>query len=622
MFIASLVFYHAWASSMRGGYKYLAGLIIFTIVLDYYLALAIASTNSRRARRLLLVISLVTNLGVLAFFKYLFFFATNVKAIFGLDFNTAAFKLILPAGISFHTFQSLSYTLDVYRGKVPATRSVLRFATYVLFFPQLVAGPIVRAHEFLPQISNLPDHDARRAADGLYRILVGLLKKLCLADVLAIALVDRVFATPGSFSGLEVLFAVYGYAFQIYLDFSAYSDIAIGSAQLFGFEFPENFRTPYRSANLQEFWRRWHITLSTWLRDYLYIPLGGSRGAPWMTYKNLMITMLLGGLWHGASWTFIVWGFLHGGGLAVTRIYQRRTDAKRSRAAKDALYACIAAAVLLPLHVMLSGAVSGLGHAAGIDPLWFHLIFAWLYLTPAWAAVVAWLSMDPPPRADVETTDAADAADRPDAHPLRKPGEGAPEPPRRLIQLPDLKSTPGQPPWPWIAFLSRISFVIASGGLGLMMYKRAPLGKLGWAIIAAWLLLACLGQVADARPSRRYARRYASWAWRRTIATVLTFHYVCLGWVFFRAVTFGKARVVLGQIYGFATDAKNLTAPYLFFLGVAFAAHFITNGTFRWVRDRFVELPAWARAMAMVLIALLLRKLAAPTVAPFIYFQF
>lgn len=623
LFIASLIFYHAWAAGMHGGYMYLAALIIFTIVLDYYLALAISRAESKGTRRLLLIISLITNLGVLAFFKYLFFFATNMKSLFGLDTDITAFKLILPAGISFHTFQSLSYTIDVYKKKVPATRSLLNFATYVLFFPQLVAGPIVRAHEFLPQISNLPAHHGQRAADGLYRIMVGLFKKLCIADIIAVGLVDRVFADPGNFSSIEVLFAVYGYAFQIYLDFSAYSDIAIGSAQLFGFKFPENFETPYRSSNLQEFWRRWHITLSSWLRDYLYIPLGGSRGKSWMTYKNLMITMLLGGLWHGASWTFIVWGFLHGGGLAVTRVYQRRAGSEPALAARYSMYAVVVAAVLLPLHILMAGLIGDMGRAAHIDPMWFHLIFAWLYVTPAWAATVAWLSMESSaPASDVASEADPDPQDRPETHPLRKTSGEPPKPARRLLALPDLSSPPGAPRWPLIGFAARIAFLLTTAGIGLMMWYRKPLGMLGWGILGLWLLLACVGTVADAEPSRRFARRYSKWAIRRGLAVILTFHYVCLGWVFFRAVTFGKARDVLTQIYALSTDHKNLSAAYLFFLGLALASHLIPTGTFRWVRDRFVELPPWARAAVIVIAALLLRRMAAPTVAPFIYFQF
>ncbi len=340
LFVASSLFYHAWAAAMPGPYRYLLGLLLFTIVLDYFLGIWIEQSTSEVARRVLVIVSVVSNLGILFFFKYADFVTHDVLML-----DVDRLNLILPAGISFHTFQSLSYTIDVYRKKLPATRSVIQFATFVLFFPQLVAGPIVRAQDLLPQLDKLPALEMEKATRGLFLILVGLFKKIALADSLAIAIVDRVFETPEHFSSVEVLAGVYGYALQIYLDFSAYSDIAIGSALVLGMTLPENFRTPYRSANLQEFWRRWHISLSTWLRDYLYIALGGNRGAEWRTYLNLSLTMLLGGLWHGASWAFIVWGGLHGFGLAITRYFQRATAGKPG-AAGPLYAACVLLAVL------------------------------------------------------------------------------------------------------------------------------------------------------------------------------------------------------------------------------------------------------------------------------------
>ena len=342
LFAASALFYHAWAATMSGAYRYLLALILGTIALDYWLGLWIADTPRERtaARRVLVALSLVANLGVLGLFKYYDFFVKNAARAFelgGYTFPLHPVALILPAGISFHTFQSLSYTLDVHARGLKPTRSILRFATFVLFFPQLVAGPIVRAETFLPQLTprsrpGLAGLGDALAAPGLLRIALGLAKKVCVADVLAVTLVDRVFEHPSRYSGLECLAAVYGYALQIYFDFSAYSDIAIGSAALLGFELPENFARPYGARSLQDFWHRWHITLSTWLRDYLYIPLGGSRGDELETYRNLLVTMLLGGLWHGAGWTFIAWGALHGVGLAVTRGFQRSPGASRLRA--------------------------------------------------------------------------------------------------------------------------------------------------------------------------------------------------------------------------------------------------------------------------------------------------
>ena len=324
LFVASSLFYQAWAVAMPGAYRFLLALLLGTIALDYFLGIWIEATEHHLARKALVIASLVSNLGILFVFKYADFVTHDV-----LHLGVHRLNLILPAGISFHTFQSLSYTIDVYRKQLRATRSPIKFATFVLFFPQLVAGPIVRAQDLLPQLASPPALELEAATRGLFRIVVGLFKKIALADTLAIAIVDRVFEHPQHFSSIEVLAGVYGYALQIYLDFSAYSDIAIGSAQVLGFTLPENFRTPYRSANLQEFWRRWHISLSTWLRDYLYITLGGSRGAPWRTYLNLITTMVLGGLWHGASWTFVVWGALHGLGLGDHAILSALAGARR-----------------------------------------------------------------------------------------------------------------------------------------------------------------------------------------------------------------------------------------------------------------------------------------------------
>jgi D-alanyl-lipoteichoic acid acyltransferase DltB (MBOAT superfamily) len=244
--------------------------------------------------------------------------------------NPVRLRLVLPFGISFFTFETMSYTIDVWRGELQPARRYLDYLLFVCFFPHLVAGPIVRPGQMLPQLQREPRVDAAMQARGLWRIGVGLGKKILIGDYLAQAVVNRVFSTPERFSALEVLVATYAYAAQIYADFSGYTDVALGSAALFGYELPENFDAPYAARNLQDFWHRWHMSLSTWLRDYLYKPLGGSRGTSLQTYRNLMITMVLGGLWHGASWNFVLWGALHGGALAVTRMWQRRAGATES----------------------------------------------------------------------------------------------------------------------------------------------------------------------------------------------------------------------------------------------------------------------------------------------------
>ncbi len=393
LFLLSSLFYQSWAATMPGAYRFLLGLILATVVLDFWLARAIDARSDARSRKAMLVVSLVANLGILAVFKYADFLGENLFTLAGLAGLRAHWQpwaLVLPAGISFHTFQSLSYTVDVYRRRMRPTASLLDFATYVLFFPQLVAGPIVRAEQFLPQIADPPGVDERRSLEGLWRVALGLVKKLWLADTLAVTLVDRVFAHPDQFSGFENLLGAYGYAFQIYLDFSAYSDIAVGSAALLGFTLPENFRAPYRSGDLAEFWRRWHMSLSTWLRDYLYIPLGGSRDGAARTYRNLALTMLLGGLWHGAAWTFLAWGLLHGGGLAATRAVQRRWErATPARPALDLAFLGAFALAAGTAQHSLRVPLASLARALEADPAWLHLGLGWTWLAPFWAALGA-----------------------------------------------------------------------------------------------------------------------------------------------------------------------------------------------------------------------------------------
>jgi alginate O-acetyltransferase complex protein AlgI len=303
------------------------GVIFVGSTIDFFVGKALGKVKRRAGRNALLLVSIVYYLGVLAVFKYWNFAADSFATLFaalGVHLQVTHLRLVLPFGISFFTFETMSYTIDVWRGELPPARRYLDYLLFVCFFPHLVAGPIVRPHQMLPQLAAPPRLDVEMQARGLWRIATGLTKKIVIGDYLAQAMVNRVFATPERFTALEVLLAVYGYAVQIYADFSGYSDVAIGSAALFGYELPENFDAPYIARNLQEFWHRWHISLSTWLRDYLYKPLGGSRGGPVKTYRNLMITMVLGGLWHGASWNFVIWGTLHGGALAVTRLWQRR----------------------------------------------------------------------------------------------------------------------------------------------------------------------------------------------------------------------------------------------------------------------------------------------------------
>ncbi|MHC5110612.1 MAG: MBOAT family O-acyltransferase [Planctomycetota bacterium] len=315
--IASYYFYMTWNVAY-------AGLIAGSTLLDFVLARAMHSSQSDRVRRMLLIASLTGNLGVLMLFKYYNFFLETLSST-GFTWGMRAHQWLLPVGISFYTFQTLSYTIDVYRRKITPTRNLLHFALFVSFFPQLVAGPIVRAADFLPQLGRNPSFDDQKAQQGLLQIFTGLIKKICIADTLGRAIVDPAFADPGVCHSATLLIAMYAYAFQIYYDFSGYSDVAIGAARMLGFDLPVNFNRPYLATSIRDFWRRWHISLSTWLRDYLYIPLGGSRGSTLATARNLAIVMILGGLWHGAAWGFVIWGIAHGLLLGAGRIFAAST---------------------------------------------------------------------------------------------------------------------------------------------------------------------------------------------------------------------------------------------------------------------------------------------------------
>ena len=310
LFVTAFSYYFYYKSS--GIYFFLLGIVT---VSDFCLARVMADTVSPWRRKVLVVTSLCINLGLLVYFKYTNFFYEMLAPLWGGGFH--ALDIFLPVGISFFTFQSLSYTLDVYRGDLKPLDSLLDYAFYISFFPQLVAGPIVRARDFIPQIRKPLFVSREMFGEGVFFIVSGLFKKAVISDYISVNFVERIFDNPGLYSGLENLFGVYGYALQIYCDFSGYSDMAIGIALLLGFRFPINFNSPYKSDSVTDFWHRWHISLSTWLRDYLYISLGGNRRGKIRTYINLILTMLLGGLWHGASWNFIVWGGLHGAALAV-----------------------------------------------------------------------------------------------------------------------------------------------------------------------------------------------------------------------------------------------------------------------------------------------------------------
>ena len=295
-------------------------LLVFAAASDFLIARGIYRARFRWTKRWLVVLSVAVNLGMLGYFKYTNFLIDISNQLFGQGFLQFQ-NIFLPVGISFFVFQSMSYTIDIYRGQLKPLSNWLDYLFYLSFFPQLVAGPIVRARDFIPQIRKPLFVSQEMFGRGIFLILSGLFKKAIISDYISVNFVERIFDNPTLYSGLENLMGVYGYALQIYCDFSGYSDMAIGIALLLGFHFNLNFNSPYKSASITEFWRRWHISLSSWLRDYLYISLGGNRKGKFRQYLNLIITMFLGGLWHGASWNFVLWGTFHGIALAVHKMW-------------------------------------------------------------------------------------------------------------------------------------------------------------------------------------------------------------------------------------------------------------------------------------------------------------
>ncbi len=339
LFLASLFFY--WKTS---GLFFM--ILVFSTVSDFYLGNMIHYARRHIWKKFGVVMSIVINLFMLSYFKYTYLFVETLNSLFNLDLEVVnhlaiwsnqlanthfdVSVILLPVGISFYTFQTISYTVDVYRGRVDPVKHILDFGFYVSFFPQLVAGPIVRASEFIPQLYKRYSLSREEFGFALFLILKGLFKKMFIGDYIALNFIDRIFDNPMGFSGFENLAALFGYSLQVYVDFSGYTDIAIGVALLLGFRLPKNFNSPYKATNVGNFWKRWHISLSSWLRDYVYIPLGGNRKGRFMTDVNLMITMLLGGLWHGASWQFLVWGGLNGIGIVVYKQWKRISPYEKS----------------------------------------------------------------------------------------------------------------------------------------------------------------------------------------------------------------------------------------------------------------------------------------------------
>jgi alginate O-acetyltransferase complex protein AlgI len=381
--VASYIFYGWW------DWRF-CGLLFLSTFIDWYLGLKIGQDR----RRAWVVVSVVVNLGILGFFKYFNFFIENAEillASMGFQYSWPFLQIILPVGISFYTFQSMAYTIDVYRGDIKPVRSLADFAAFVAFWPQLVAGPILRADCLIPQIQRHRRVTPRMILEGIYMILVGLVKKVCIADVIGQA-IQPVMATPTDFSSWQLLLAAQLFAFRIYCDFSGYSDIARGCSRILGFHFPENFDHPYFSTSISDFWRRWHVSLSSWLRDYLYKPLGGSRHGGIRTSFNLLVVMVVAGLWHGASWNYVSWGFLQGALLVGDRLLLPITTVLAAGAYRHCLGAPWRVLCrILTFHLFAFGLVIFVIREPAVQYEFFQRLLQWTYTPdPARFQQVLW----------------------------------------------------------------------------------------------------------------------------------------------------------------------------------------------------------------------------------------
>lgn len=508
LLLFSLFFYYK-----SGGLYF--GLLLLSTAVDYWCGNVIYRSDDKRKRLTMLVVSLVVNLGLLGFFKYSYYFVDLINGYAGTDFKAVNFmaflsnglfesdfdiyEIALPVGISFYTFQTLSYTIDIYRRQLEPAKNIIDFGFFVTFFPQLVAGPIVRAADFIPQIYKKFSLTREQLGAAIFLIMSGLFKKMVISDYISVNFVDRVFEDPNLYSGFSSLMAVYGYSIQIYCDFSGYSDMAIGLAALLGFQLPINFNSPYKSTSITDFWRRWHISLSSWLRDYLYISLGGNRKGKIRTYINLMLTMLLGGLWHGAATKFIIWGGLHGVALALHKVW--------------------------------------------MENKWkFSLIFGALMLV---------------------------------------------------------------------------------GAICFMVIPPAPYFAVAYTFLLVGVVTVLLGYLNEYHALRIKVNK----AFGNVISGLLTFHFVAFCWIYFRAGSVEKVKLMLNQIAynfdwaGIAERLDKYRKPLLIIL-LGFLIHFIPKKWKDGAREYFTMLPDAVKVVVCALIIFVCYQAKTADVQPFIYFQF
>jgi len=590
------------------------------------------------ARRAWTIFAVTTNLAVLAWFKYVGFLSLTLQSTLhaaGIHAHVPLPEVILPVGISFFTFQALSYVIDTSRGKILPV-SLLEFAVYLSFFPHLIAGPIVRATEFLPQIKEKIDPRNVDVGKAFWLISLGLFKKVVISSYLSTYAADPLFGYPHQHAGVEALFGVYAYAIQIYMDFSGYTDIAIGLALLLGIKFPQNFNAPYAAASLQDFWRRWHMTLSRWLRDYLYIPLGGSRQGRTRTYVNIMITMLLGGLWHGAAWTFVAWGALHGIGLCVERWHGERRAAPTEEVGKGvpvpaagppppSSAVAVEPTARQPRVVTLARSEGSItARVATGDAPRSERPARPIRDARWWVNTTA---TPPPPASSVKGGETPPSGLDPDEA-FRPPASSAPAPPPQP-PAPDpaagLDTVPSTPPG------STGRGAASPAAVGTMPAKSATAtgaspppaaGGAAWERARRWLPQGRqAGKATDAPPPSdgRTGRSPRAQYW---IGWFITFHVVCLAWIFFRATSFHNALEVMGRIADIGGRHRPFNWKIAAVIVGALAIQLGPRGGGAKLQVLFSRCQFWVQALILAGVLTVIDLLGPAGVAPFIYFKF
>ncbi|MDQ1394728.1 MAG: alginate O-acetyltransferase complex protein AlgI [Acidimicrobiaceae bacterium] len=645
-------------------------LLAGSTVVNHFFARRIDRANGK-ARKTWTTAAVATNLLALAWFKYIGFLSLTTQSslrFVGIHAHVPLPEVLLPIGISFFTFQALSYVIDTSRRKIQPV-SLLEFAVYLSFFPHLVAGPIVRATEFLPQIKERIDPRHVDVGKAFWLISLGLFKKVVIASYLATHAADPLFGFPRQHAGVEALFGVYAYAIQIYADFSGYTDIAIGLALLLGIRFPQNFNAPYSAATLQDFWRRWHMTLSRWLRDYLYIPLGGSRRGRVRTYVNIMITMLLGGLWHGAAWTFVAWGALHGGGLIVERLRSDRQPPPVGPAPVDeppdlgkgaapvATSAPTAApdpapvrptvrrpkVVTLPRgEVLVTGRVATIAASdeapetpQGTAPPGFGSALA------GWRDAATRAGANAKARASAATPTPVPAASAPTAPTSGVPAPAAPGPaaPTSAVPGPAASTAPVPgAPTPAVPAPAAPSSAVRGPAAPSSAVPEAPTSAASTPAVPAFAAPAppadtstAASEASDAAPAtalassngaRPFGPPKLSPGARVWVGRLITFHVVCVAWVFFRATSFHNALEVLGRIatIGGRHNPFNWTVAAV--IVAALAVQVGPRGAGVKLQVLFARSPIWLQALVLAGVLTTIDLLGPAGVAPFIYFRF